>query len=191
MAYSPSKRPRLSTSSSSSTTSLASPNPSDRTLSRRNSWSRSPVHDTPSPTLSNSLEQTFRAEDATRPFKYEFPSQASLGFQETSSLEDDETYLTANGTESPKRRKYFTGNNRTTLRNVSISLRRLSDRIVNLGVDDRHHKLDDSDTRTPLEYNNPDSFPPPTQSFLRGTTLGIFGPSSTFRTAAYRVLMYQ
>lgn len=172
--------------------SLASPNPSERTLSRRNSWTRPADHGLSEPVaLSNPLEQIFRAEDSHKPYKYEFYSQASLGLQDTSSLDDDEAYLTAEGSESASRKQKYPASNRTSpLKQVSLSLRRLSGRVVNLGGDDQHLKLVDADERMTPGHKKTGSLAS-NPSPLRGTTLGIFGPTNAIRMTLYKVLLFR
>ena len=187
--YSPSKKARLSTSSASSTTSVVGP-VAGHTLSRRTSWnknsSRDPLTSTNPDVMSNPLEGVFRPEDNPRPFKYEFPSQASLGVQD-SATEDDEAHLTSDArackleTVSPMRRQ-------TTLQRVSHNLRRISLRVVNLasaGIDDHHSRLPENleeDLTTPVSMQP--------QSLLRGTTLGLLGPMNPIRLAMYKIFMY-
>ena len=200
MAYSPSKKPRLSSSSASSTASVNIPVATGQTLSRRASWNKNRNVDTllspPSNVAARPIESLFREENNGRLFKYEFPSQASLGFQDSAGTEDDETHLTGSGPAhkhglvSPLRR-------RTTLQRVSRNLRRISVRVVNLGsagVDDRHARIadeTDEDVQSPVQSPiNLVSMRVPESGLLRGTTLGLLGPDNPVRLAMYKFLMY-
>ncbi|KAF8585271.1 hypothetical protein K439DRAFT_1632798 [Ramaria rubella] len=194
MAYSPSKQPRLSTSSGSSTASETGPTTSGQRLSRRASWNKSltinPLSLPPSNAVGNPLEGVFRSEDIPRPFKYEFPSQTSLGFQD-SATEDDEAHLTGAGP-ARKREIDSLARRRTTLQRVSRNLRRISVRVVNLGaagVENRHTKLADG-----LDEDVTSPTSPPIYSSksgpLRGTTLGLLGPNNPVRLTMYKFLMY-
>ena len=195
MAYSPSKKPRLSISSASSTASATGPETSNQTLSRRTSWNKDSNIDSSSGSIpiamANPLEGIFREEASSRPFKYEFPSQASLGFQDPFGTEDDETHLTGSG---PARKHEFnSARSRTTLQRVSRNLRRISVRVVNLGstsADDRHNQLADDDDEDVPQSTVPESILAPKSSLLRGTTLGFLGPDNPVRLAMYKFLMY-
>ncbi|KIJ40348.1 hypothetical protein M422DRAFT_256903 [Sphaerobolus stellatus SS14] len=128
----------------------------------------------------------FREDDNPRPFKYEFPSQASLGgFQD--SNDDDEVHLTDHrklDPMAPLRR-------RTTLQRVSRNLRRMSVRVVNLGsagVDEGHARLADAheEDEEPIKPGSVQALTP-----LRGRTLGFLGPRNPVRVALYKSLLYQ
>jgi len=139
------------------------------------------------------MENVFREDDNPRPFKYEFPSQASLDTPTYSaSNDDDEAHLTS---DTPARKREIDSpmRRRTTLQRVSRNLRRISVRVVNLGsagIDDRHTRLpDDLDEDapppiTPVVARQQSAGP------LRGTTLGLLGRDNPIRLTMYNILMY-
>lgn len=170
MAYSPSRRARITTESDSEQEEEHHP----ATLTQ---------HSSPN-VMSTPFESVFREDDAPRPYKYEFPNQPSVtNFQDGN--DDDEANLTHPGmnhkhssSSSPMRR-------RTTLQRVSRNFRRISLRVVNLGsagVEEKHTRLPD----VPNEQG--DNAP---STGLRGRTLGFLGPNNPFRLAMYNFLLYQ
>lgn len=181
MAYSPSKRGRLSSSSSSSSSSVDLPKSSNNTLSQRPDTTRV-LSDLSS---SGPFENVFRDSENPRPFKYEFPSQASLGaFQDNYTNEDDVVHLTdeatVQATDSPLRK-------RTTLHRISRNLHRLSGRVVNFGsngVDGGHTRLIETTDLTILAANTQSN------SLLRGRTLGLLSSTNPIRLAMYKFLIY-
>lgn len=138
------------------------------------------------------MEGLFREDDSARPFKYEFPSQASLGFPDSAGIEDDETHLTGIGA-ARKHELTSTMRRRRTLQRVSRNLRRISVRVVNLasaGVDDRHARIADENEEDVSSELTPVSMRMPASSLLRGTSLGFLGPNNPVRLTMYKFLMY-